>query len=92
MARSFSYYNNALTTLDNNFDLIFVVDNNEDLNKIHYCFKQKLTNQEYLALYDVNYAKYSSVADLSLIENDYKKILARLTDINDLRAELKTKL
>ena len=92
MARSFSHYNNALTSLDNNFDLIFVVDNNEDLNKIHYCFKQKLTNKDYLQLYDTNLTKYLTTTEISLIENDYKKILARLTDINDLRADLKTKL
>lgn len=88
MARNFNLYGNALTSLEKAFELIFLVENNEDLNKIHYCFKKKFDNKHYLKNYQVNYDKYSLTSNLNIIENDYKKILSRIVDINDFKAEI----
>lgn len=88
MARNFKLYGNALTSLEKVFELVFLVENNEDLNKIHYCFKKKHDNKHYLNNYQVNFNKYSLSADLSIIQNEYKKILSRVTDIGDLKAEI----
>lgn len=81
-------YGNALSSLEKVFELIFLVENNEDLNKIHYCFKKKFDNQYYLANYQINFDKYSQAADLRIIQNDYKKILSRVSDINDFKTEI----
>lgn len=88
MARNFRLYGNALSSLEKVFELIFLVENNEDLNKIHYCFKKKFDNKYYLANYQTNFDKYSENADLRIIQNDYKKILSRVSDINDFKTEI----
>jgi hypothetical protein len=92
MTRSFSSYSYALQQLESVFDLIFMVQNNEDLNKIHYCFKSKLTNEDYVKLYQTNYDHLSINGNISIIENDYKQILSKVTDIADLKKELDTKI
>lgn len=88
MARSFKLYRNALSEMEKIFDLIFMVENNEDLNKIHYCFKNKLDNKQYLKMYQENYDTLSEHANLKIIENDYKKILSRVTDIDDFKNDI----
>ena len=88
MARNFKRYGDALTSLEKIFPLIFMVENNEDLNKIHYCFKTALNNKEYLKMYQENYDILSDWANLKIIENDYKKILSRCTDIADLKSDI----
>ena len=88
MARNFKLYGNALTSMEKIFDLIFMVENNEDLNKIHYCFKTKLDNKQYLKMYQDNYEILSEHANLKIIENDYKKILSRVTDISEFKQEI----
>jgi len=88
MARNFRLYGNALTSLEKIFELIFLVENNEDLNKIHFCFKKKFDNKHYLVNYQTNFDKYSQTGDLRIIQNDYKKILSRVSDINDFKNEI----
>lgn len=88
MARNFKLYGNALTSLEKVFELIFLVENNEDLNKIHYCFKKKFDNKYYLANYQINFDKYNETVDLKIIQNDYKKILSRVADILELKNEI----
>ncbi len=92
MTRSFSAYSQALKQLESVFDLVFLVENNEDLNKIHYCFKTKLTNEEYIKLYQINYDNLSVNGNISVIENDYKKILSKVSDIGELKHELNSKI
>jgi hypothetical protein len=91
MTRSFSSYSYALKQLESIFDLILMVENNEDLNKIHYCFKTKLTNEDYVKLYQINYDNLSVNGNISIIENDHKKILSKVTDINELKQEINSK-
>jgi hypothetical protein len=94
MARSFKNYSNALTSLEQIFPLLFVVENNEDLNKIHFCFKLKLSNEQYVSNYKTNLEKLSKPenADISLIEKDHKKVLSRIVDIGDLKKDLANKI
>ncbi len=89
MARNFKLYGNALSSLEKVFELIFLVENNEDLNKIHYCFKKKFDNKYYLANYQINFDKYNQSVDLKIIENDYKKILSRVSDINNFKNDIR---
>lgn len=92
MSRSFSAYYNTLQKLESFFDLVFMVENNEDLNKIHFCFKTRLTNQDYLKIYQKNFDNFSENGDLSIIEGDYKKILSKVVDVKDMKEELKHKI
>ena len=85
MARSYSNYNKALEKLESVFDNIFVVENNEDLNKIHFCFKRKITNQEHVNIYKSNLDNFTQNGDLSIIESDYKRILSKIIDLSDIK-------
>lgn len=84
MARSYRNYNNALKCLETHFENIFVVENNEDLNKIHFCFKKKLDNEKYVKIFKSNLQNFKDNADISIIEQDYKKILSKIVDRSDL--------
>ncbi len=84
MARSYRNYNSALTSLEAHFENIFVVENNEDLNKIHFCFKKKLSNEDYVKIFKSNLENFKENADISIIENDYKRILAKIVDRSDI--------
>jgi hypothetical protein len=94
MARSFHNYSQALIALEKVFPLLFLVENNEDLNKIHFCFKTKLTNDQYIGNYKKNYEKLKdpNCADISLIEKDHKKLLARIVDTEDLKKNISNKI
>jgi hypothetical protein len=85
MSRSYSSYNSALAKLENTFANIFVVENNEDLNKIHFCFKKKLSNEDHLKLYKKNLDNYTQHGDVSIIANDFKRILSKIVELSDVK-------
>ena len=89
MSRSYRNYNLALEKLESVFENIFIVENNEDLNKIHYCFKKKFSNDEYMKIYKDNLENFTQNIDMSIIENDYKKILKKVVDLTDIKPKLK---
>jgi hypothetical protein len=88
MSRSVASYTSCLKELEETFPLIFMVENNEDLNKIHYCFKTKFDSKEYHQIYIENTDNISANGDYSIIENDVKKILAKVTDLDGLKKDL----
>lgn len=92
MARSYKNYLGAFETLEKTFPLLFMVENNEDLNKIHFCFKTKHTNDEYIQLYYKNLEKLTSgdSADISIIKEDHKKILKRIGDTEQFKINMET--
>ena len=52
LARSYHSYKKAFNVIDSKFPHILYVDNNEDLNKIHLCFRtkrEKVENMQYYA-------------------------------------------
>ncbi len=51
LARSYQGYKNAFNKIESKFPHIIYIDNNEDLNKIHLCFKKKRKKIENLELY-----------------------------------------
>ena len=92
MARSYKNYLGAFDVLEKTFPLLFMVENNEDLNKIHFCFKTKMTNDQYLDLYKVNLLKLTTgdCADITLIKEDYKRILKRIADTEKFKTNMET--
>jgi hypothetical protein len=85
MARSIKSYISTLKELEETFPLVFMVENNEDLNKIHFCFKSKLDNQEYHKIYIDNSDNITAHGDFSVIGNDVKRILSKVTDLEELK-------
>ena len=51
LARSYQNYKKAFNVIDSKFPHILYVDNNEDLNKIHLCFRKKREKVENMQFY-----------------------------------------
>jgi hypothetical protein len=83
MARSYEKYNQAFHKINNSFENLFLIENNEDLNKIHFCFKTKYTNDDYVKIYKDNLENFERNLCLSMIEEDYKRILNKVVDLSD---------
>jgi len=83
MARSYEKYNQAFNKLHYTFENIFLIENNEDLNKIHFCFKTKYSNDDYVKIYKDNLEKFEKNGNLSIIEGEYKRILNKVVDLSE---------
>ncbi len=82
LARSYQNYKNAYTVLEKKFPHILYIDNNEDLNKIHLCFKTKKTNIEYLQNYadGLKLLKQPENGDIGIIEASANQFIGRFVD------------
>ena len=86
MARSFVNYAKSFNLIEKYFPLILTVNNNEDLNKIHLCFKKELTSNEYADIFNNNLAKIcEKEEDILLIKNDYSSIMGRISDSKNFK-------
>ena len=90
MARSFKNYCDSFKILDSIFPNIFLVDNNEDLNKIHFCFKSKNEINEYIKTYEKNIEKLKNkeIADIEVIKETHKNILKRVVDTENVKKRI----
>ena len=82
MAKNLRSYAEGFNNLDKIFPLIYVIDNNEDLNKIHFCFKNQNLSQDYKTVYQDNLVKLSNkeYCDNSFIDKIHRRILPRVSD------------
>ena len=82
LARSYQSYKNAFTVLENNFKHILYIDNDEDLNKIHLCFKTKREKVENLQIYadGLKLLKNPEIGDIKDIETSANQFIARFVD------------
>ena len=85
MSRSYKNYYDSFNILDKNFPHIFIVDSNEDLNKIHFCLKEKMEKEKFLETYNKNLLKFTDKehTNIELIREDHVQIIKRLigTDV-----------
>ena len=90
MARSFKNYCDSFKILDSIFPNIFLVDNNEDLNKIHFCFKSKNEINQYIKTYEnnINKLKNKEIADIEVIKEAHKNILKRVVDTENVKKRI----
>jgi spermidine synthase len=90
MARSFKNYCDSFKILDGIFPNIFLVDNTEDLNKIHFCFKSKNEIKQYIQTYEKNIEKLKNneIADIEIIKETHKKILTRVVDTENVKKKI----
>ena len=82
MAKNLRSYAEGFNNLDKIFPLIYVIDNNEDLNKIHFCFKNQNLSQDYKTVYQDNLVKLANkeYCDNSFIDKINRRILPRVSD------------
>ena len=92
MARSYQNYKKAYYTLDKQFPHILNINNNEDLNKIHFCFKTQKTKDEYLKSYNENLSKLSNaeIADISDTEKIFRLLVQRFVLASDQKVKLES--
>ena len=69
LARSYQNYKKAFNVIDSKFPHVLYVDNNEDLNKIHLCFRtkrEKVENMQYYAdgLKLLSNPEYGNIKDI----------------------------
>ena len=90
MSRSYKNYFDAFNILDKNFPHIFIVDSNEDLNKIHFCLKEKMEKEEFLTVYEKNLLKLADKenAYIELIREDHANIIKRLIGTDEVKKNL----
>ena len=82
MTRNLQAYAEAFNILDKVFPLIYVIDNNEDLNKIHFCFKNNSLSEDYEKVYKDNLSKLNNkeYCDNTLIDNIHRRIMPKVAD------------
>ena len=82
LARSYQGYKNAYTVLEKKFPHILYIDSDEDLNKIHLCFKTKRTKIENLETYanGLKVLKNPEIGDIKIIETSANQFIARFVD------------
>ncbi len=87
MARSYTSFSKNFLLLEKYFPHILLVKNNEDLNKIHFCFKTKLGDSNaYAFQWNKNLLKVGEKEeDIALIKDEYVKILERITDASEFK-------
>lgn len=86
-SRSYQKYYEAYCSLEKHFGHIFLIENTEDLNKIHFCYKQKNDNNFYNIMYQSNMSKLSNkeIADDSIIKEEYQSILSKLFEASKFK-------
>ena len=94
MARSYKNYMDAFCKLEKLFPLLFLIENNEDLNQIHFCFKTKLSEEVYQKRHVKNLVKLKdkNIADIDIIEKEHSNIMARIKDTEIFKRNMQTNL
>ena len=71
MTKNSNCYKKSVEIMQNNFEQILFLENNDDLNKIHFCFKTKKDKENLLKNYTNNIKILSedeSIANIKIIE------------------------
>ena len=82
LARSYQSYKKAFNVIDSKFPHILYVDNNEDLNKIHLCFRTKREKIENMQLYSDGLKKLSDpeIGNIKDIEASARQFVLRFVE------------
>ena len=87
LARSYQSFKTALNVIDSKFPLVLYIDNNEDLNKIHLCFKRKREKVENLKYYNQGLTKLSDneIGNIKDIEKSARQFIIRFIESSKQR-------
>ena len=90
LARSYQGYKNAFNKIESKFPHILYIDNNEDLNKIHLCFKKKRKKIENLELYanGLKKLKDPEFGNIKDIEASANQFIRRFVDAEEQKEVL----
>lgn len=91
MGRSYQKYYAGFVSLQKSFGNIFLLDSNDDLNKIHFCFKNKNGEEYYKTVYEhnVEILAKKDIVDNTLIDEEHKRILRKVIDTDKFEELLK---
>ena len=85
MCKNEKIHNDSINSIKNNFEKILFVENNDELNKIYFCFKSDIEKNELMKNYSNNIKNLSDkkeIADIKLIENSSIQLMNKFTEIN----------
>ena len=87
LTRSYQSFKNAFNIIDSKFPLVLNVDNNEDLNKIHLCFKTKRDQVENMKYYNEGITKLSNpeIGNIKDIEVAARQLIIRFIESSKQR-------
>ena len=87
LARSYQSFKTAFNVIDSKFPLVLYIDNNEDLNKIHLCFKTKREKLENLKYYNKGLTKLSDneIGNIKDIEKSARQFIIRFIESSKQR-------
>ena len=90
LARSYQSFKKAFNVVDTKFPSVLFVDNNEDLNKIHLCFKSKREKLENVKYYNKGLTKLSNpeIGNIKDIEASVRKFIIRFIDSSKQKENL----
>ena len=78
MCKNSKCYKNSIEIMENHFKQILFLENNDDLNKIHFCFKTKKDKENMFNNYTTNIkllSKDENIANIKIIEHKSKYLL-----------------
>ena len=95
MARSYKAYQENLVKLkviylihnfyliQSTYETIICIENNEDLNRIHFLFKKVLAGLDFEKGYIENIKNFMNSADLSIIQNDFDIVRPKFVTVQN---------
>ena len=86
MCKNSFVYKNSSDLIKNNFKQILMVENNDELKKIHLCFKSKMEKNELMKKYVhniKNLMEKKDIADIQLIEKYSIYLLSKFIELNN---------
>lgn len=90
LARSYQNYKKAFNTIDSKFPHILYVDNNEDLNKVHLCFRTERKKSENMQYYadGIKLLSQPEFGNIKDIEASARQFILRYVDASKQREVL----
>ena len=85
MCKNSNIYINSIETLKKNFKQILFLENNDEFNKIYFCFKTNTEKKELLKKYTDNIkilTEDKNIANIKVIENSSIHIINKFNEIN----------
>lgn len=94
LCRGFMHFFQAFESLEKTFPLMYSLFNNEPLDKIFFCFKTKMSNEDYKNNYKKNLPKLKNreIADITVILEEHEKVLSKVEDMENIRVTINSQI
>lgn len=94
LCRGYVHFFQVFDPLEKTFPLMYSLFNNEPLDKIFFCFKTKMSEEDYKENYKKNLLKLKNkeIADITVILEEHEKVLSKVEDMENLRATINSQI